>query len=350
MPTLNAAKRLKSRATFREIRPDLFPGPPGRGALTVAKQKPKKSKKPRLPEPQADLAFVDAHCHFLLPLPKRAKKKTALPAPEAQYQAFRAEGGQFLVSSSIELDDIADIRAFNAMHAHAQFMCGWAPQTVTYTKPAKYRRDWSQWVDFVTTHPDEFLAIGEIGLDFHHARTLPKRERQIAELKKILEVTRPLDKPYVLHVRNPTAREHDPQHPDHPFNAPDGANKPLLEVLREFNVEPARVMWHCFSGPPDYGPALAEQGFVLSVPSSAFGRAKWRKNTADVPLDHLVTETDAYYQHPFRFGPVNVPVNVRYALSAIAWTHGCTQQEASVATVRNARAFFGLPAPGTEDE
>ena len=222
------------------------------------------------------------------------------------------------------------------------FTCGWAPQRVTYSDPAIYLEQRKEWERYVLANPEEFLAIGEVGLDFHHANTLQARERQVTELEWVLKLTKPLGKPYVLHVRNASARDLDKERPEHIYNERDGAVNTILELLDKYAIHPERVMWHCFAGPHEHGSHLAEAGFTLSVPSSAFRFKRWRRITADVPLEALVTETDAPYQHPTRLEPVNEPVNVSYAIAAIASTHGVSQQEVAGVTVANARRFFGL--------
>ena len=60
------------------------------------------------------------------------------------------------------------------------------------------------------------------------------------------------------------------------------------------------------------------------------------------PIEYLITETDAYYQHPYKRGPVNVPSNARYSISAIAHSHNLSQNEISEKTVENAIRFFDL--------
>jgi TatD DNase family protein len=222
------------------------------------------------------------------------------------------------------------------------FTCGWAPQTVTYTPKEKYDSEWKKWVDFIQNNQDKYLAIGEIGLDFHHAKTLEKRTKQVEVLKKIFELTKDLGKPYILHVRNAAEHEFDRQNPKHRFNKKDGVNKEILNILKEFKIEPQRVMWHCFSGPEEYGRTLPNQGFIISVPSSAYGFNRWRGVTKFSPLESLVTETDSYYQHPFKRGPLNVPSNVRYSIAAIAFSHNIAQKTVSEKTVGNAIRFFNL--------
>ena len=171
---------------------------------------------------------------------------------------------------------------------------------------------------------------------------LEKRNKQIEELRKIFELTIDLDKPYVLHVRNAAAQEFDRQNPKHRYNQKDGANKEILNILKDFNIKSENVMWHCFSGPDNYGPLLGYKGYILSVPSSAYSNKRWRNATKNVPLKSLVTETDSYYQHPYLRGPVNVPSNVRYTIAALAYSHNTSQKIISEETIKNAIKFYRL--------
>ena len=145
-----------------------------------------------------------------------------------------------------------------------------------------------------------------------------------------------------MHVRNAAEYEFDRKNPKHRFNKRDGANREILSILKEFDISPQKVLWHCFSGPEEYGRTLPNQGFLLSVPSSAFGFERWRKATQLSPLDSLVTETDSYYQHPYKRGPINVPSNARYAIAAIAYSHSISQKLVSEKTIENAKRFFKL--------
>ena len=292
-----------------------------------------------LPEPEEDLHFIDVHCH--LPFP-RPRSNDRLPPDNAQYNQYFEKGGLYLITSTIDLNTLKLSLNFINGKEHMGFTCGWAPQTVTYTPSQKYTKEWKEWSDYVHNNKDNYLAIGEIGLDFHHAIELNKREKQVGELEKIFELTRDLNKPYVLHVRNAAQHEIDKQHPDHHFNKSDGATKEMLRILEKYQIKPEKVMWHCFSGPEIYGSLLSQQGYYLSVPSSAFSNKKWRKFTTNATLESLLTETDSYYQHPYLRGPVNVPSNVKYSIAAIAFAQGISQKEVSDQTVKNAINFFDL--------
>ncbi len=294
--------------------------------------------KTKISEPQENITFIDVHCHLPFPRPKNDR----LPPDLVQYREYFKLGGLFLITCSIDLETLKLILNFIKDKEKMGFSCGWAPQTVTYTSKNHYQKEWVEWADFIKSNSEKYLAIGEIGLDFHHAKTLEKRELQVEEFKNILEITQDIDKPYVLHVRNAANHEKDNKNPDHEFNKEDGANREILRLLKEFNINPKRVMWHCFSGPEEYGTSLPKKGFLLSVPSSAYGFNRWQNVTKDSPIEHLVTETDSYYQHPYLRGPVNVPSNVRYSIAAIAHTHELHQEVVSKRTILNAINFFNL--------
>lgn len=296
-------------------------------------------KKIDIPEPEENLKFIDAHCHLGgLPHPKRDQ----LPSDEQQYQDFFKNGGTYIITSSIDNSTLDLILKFIKGKERMGFTCGWAPQTVTYTPKFQYEREWKKWVDYIEGNQEAYLAIGEIGLDFHHAKTLEKRNKQVTELKKIFELTVNYHRPYVLHVRNAAEHEFDRGNPKHRFNTRDGATKKILNIIKEFNVNPKKVMWHCFSGPQEYGISLPKQGYILSVPSSAYSINKWRRVTKNAPLNSLLTETDSYYQHPYLRGPVNVPLNVKYSIAALAFSHNVPQSIVSERTVENAIRFFDL--------
>ena len=295
-------------------------------------------QKNRIPEPEKGLKFIDVHCHLPFPRPKNDR----LPSDEDQYLNYFKIGGLYLITCSIDMETLMLIRNFIKNKNNIGFTCGWAPQTVTYTPKDHYNKEWKKWIDYTINNSDQYLAIGEIGLDFHHAKTLDKRNKQVEELKKIFKLTKDLDKPYVLHVRNAARNEIDNINPNHEYNKEDGATLEILKILKEYKIDPKEVMWHCFSGPEEYGTILPEQGFTLSVPSSAYSFNRWQKVTKKSPLSSLVTETDSYYQHPYQRGPVNVPSNARYAVAAIAHTHTLPQESVSEKTVENARIFFNL--------
>ncbi len=291
-----------------------------------------------VPEPEAGIPFVDTHNHIA-----DRNFKGSLPSPAKQLSDYRKVGGQFLIVCSIDMESARDGLAFMKGSKDVYFSCGWAPQTVTYTPIDKYEKDFGEWTRFMEANLIQIVAFGEIGLDFHHAKTLEKREQQIEEFDKILSVITPKKKPIVLHVRNAGPGDVDHGHPDHAYNKPEGAVQVVLIKLESHGISPSNVLFHCYSGPASMNDDLVRKGFWFSVPSSAFGIEKWNKVSRTLPLDRLVTETDSPFQHPRSMEPVNMPANARYSIAAIAHAKNMAQEIVAKKTVDNSRTFFHIP-------
>ena len=290
-------------------------------------------------EPEPGIPFADTHCHVPW---TEGKPHPSLPVADKQVADFGAAGGSFLITCSIDLESTIACLEFSRRHDTVHFSCGMAAQTVTYTDATRYRKEYEQWTGLVEKNLDHIIAFGEIGLDFHHAKTLKKREEQVSELERILAFIKPFNKPTVLHVRNAGPGDVDKKDKTHPYNAPDAATKTIVEILDRNGFDPSRVLFHCYSGPVSMNEELVRAGFWFSVPSSAFGFNRWAKVSKTLPLDRLVTETDAPFQHPTKMGPVNVPANARFSVAAIARARGINEHEVGRATVENAKGFFGI--------
>jgi TatD DNase family protein len=288
-------------------------------------------------DPEAGIPFVDTHCHVT-----DRNFKGSLPSPAEQLADYRRASGQFLIVCSIDVESARDSLAFAKANEGVYFTCGWAPQTVAHTTPDKYEVEFAKWLEFLNANADSMAAFGEIGLDFHHAKTLEKRDLQIAEFDKILSIVAQKGKHIVLHVRNAVQVDVDKSHPDHAYNKPDGAVREVLRLLEAHHVPASRVLFHCYSGPASMNDELVRKGFWFSVPSSAFGIEKWNKVSKTLPLDRLMTETDAPFQHPTSMEPINIPANARYAIAAIAHARNLPQAMVAEKTVENARTFFSI--------
>jgi TatD DNase family protein len=297
-------------------------------------------KRLAVPEPESGLAFVDTHCHVPW---DDATFETKLPSPDDQLATFHAAGGLFIITATIDLETSRRALEFRREHEHVHAALGMAPQTITFTPPDEYETKLEAWYSLVDANLDNILTIGEIGVDFHHGKKLDQRERQINEFRGILRHVADLNRPIMLHVRNAGQNDQDFSNPSHVYNNPDRATRTVVDVLGEVGISPHRVLFHCYSGPSSMNDELARAGFWFSVPSSAWGIEKWNRVSKTLPLDHLVTETDAPFQHPWLMEPANEPANARYAVAAIAHARGLTQDEVARATIENAKRFFNLP-------
>ncbi len=288
-------------------------------------------------QPKQNLPLIDCHCHFPLHTPPKQMSESY----EEQYINFFNDNGQYLISS-VEWEEYKYLKKFIENHKKIKLSLGIGPQTVTYSNPEKFEKIFPEFINFLSNNLDSYNVIGEIGLDFHHAKTYKKRVKQIEIFKKIIQKTKNLKKPYSFHVRNPSSNDFDPNSLKPEFNEKDIVNKIILEVMDNENINPNNVMWHCFSGPSEWGQILSDKGYYLSIPSSAYGFKKWRRNIKGIDLTKILTETDAAWQHPYSIGEFNIPNNVKYALAAIAYELNLEQEKIADQVLKNAKIFFDL--------
>ena len=129
------------------------------------------------------IPLIDGHCH----IPWIPRPKGMTQSYEDQIRRFFENNGQYLISCSVDWKSLQLISNFIRKHENIGLTAGWAPQTVTYTESETHEIEFQQWLEFLFSNPDDYLGIGEIGLDFHHAKTIDSRVRQIEIFTNIIE-------------------------------------------------------------------------------------------------------------------------------------------------------------------
>jgi TatD DNase family protein len=174
-------------------------------------------------------------------------------------------------------------------------------------------------------------VVGEIGLDFY--RNLSPRDQQVKVLRRQLKTAKRTGKPVAVHARE--------------------AHGEMMPLLAEWSRamggclpdgRPLGVM-HYFSSDADDARRYADLGFVISVHTSVtHPKATVLRDVArQVPLEHLVIETDSPYGAPQRFrGKRNEPAYVGEAAAAIAELKGVAVEDVAEITSRNALRLLGV--------
>ncbi len=290
-------------------------------------------------KPEEGLPLVDCHAHF----PDRNPYRKLTHSYKSQHEFFfKKHDGKFIITStSVYENEYQYHMDFIEEHPGIYLTMGILSPSDRYGMDDVIAEH-QDVMDFLENRKDDYVAIGEFGLDFHRAKTLSRRKQQIEYFRKVIQETEHLKKPYVLHVRNATQREVDHKNPNHEYNQRDFCNKAVVKILEEEGIGGERIQWHCFSGPQEWGSKLAMKGHYISIPSSAYGFRRWRRNISGVPLNKLLTETDACMQHPFKMGAYNTPANVKYSIAAIAYVNEMEQQEIAEQVLDNAKEFFNL--------
>lgn len=168
------------------------------------------------------------------------------------------------------------------------------------------------------------VAVGETGLDYYWHRTTPEDQQQ--HFRRHIALAKRVGKPLMIHDRD--------------------AHADVLRILREEGA-PEQVVFHAFSGDAAMAAQCVAAGYVLSFPGVVtFGNAPGtRAAAAQVPLEHLLVETDAPFltPHPLRGRP-NAPRLLPLTVRALATAGGHDLDELCAAITANGARIFGLPA------
>jgi TatD DNase family protein len=167
------------------------------------------------------------------------------------------------------------------------------------------------------------VAYGEIGLDYFYEHS-PKSDQK-RKFRDMLREARELDLPVIIHDRD--------------------AHDDALQIISEEWPPDLGGVMHCFSGDDAMAKKLIELGFSLGVAGPVtFPKAEaLREVIRQVPIEHLLIETDAPYlaPQPMR-GKRNEPAFVRYTAEAVARIKGLTADDVARITSFNAMQLFGI--------
>jgi TatD DNase family protein len=165
------------------------------------------------------------------------------------------------------------------------------------------------------------VALGEMGLDYHHHFAPKARQHEVFEFQ--LQLATELARPVVIHCRE--------------------ATDDCLAVMRGFPA--IRAVFHCFTGSPPDARKILDHGYLLGFTGAAtFKKADaLREAVRLTPLDRMVVETDAPYltPEPMRKQKTNEPALVVHVAEVVAREKGVTVAEIERITTENAERFFG---------
>lgn len=167
---------------------------------------------------------------------------------------------------------------------------------------------------------EKFAAIGEIGLDFYWDKTFAEQQIKAFEYQTRLALDYNL--PIIIHTRSST----------------DEAIA-LLKTLQNGNL---KGIFHCFGGTSEQAQQIIDLGFLMGIGGVVtFKKSELPEVLKNVPLSHLVLETDAPYLAPMPFrGKQNQSAYIPYIAEKIAQIKALSIEEVARVTTANAQQLF----------
>lgn len=171
-------------------------------------------------------------------------------------------------------------------------------------------------------HAHNFVAVGEIGMDLYWDKSYQK-EQQEAFARQIgwaLE----FDLPIVIHCRE--------------------AFDEIFEVLEGVNDKRLRGIFHCFTGTLVQARRAIDLNMLLGIGGVVtFRNSGLAETVAQIPLEHLVLETDAPYLAPVPHrGKRNESSYLPLIATTLAETHNVSESEIIKITTVNAKKLFEI--------
>jgi TatD DNase family protein len=195
-------------------------------------------------------------------------------------------------------------------------MMGVHPCYVTdmYAYELKKVEDWWQ--------QRSFVAVGEIGLDYHWDLTYVA-EQKIAFTRQI-ELALHYNKPIVVHSREST--------------------QDCIDIVKPFVAKGLQGVFHCYSGTVEEAQQLVELGFYFGIGGVlTYKKSGLSEIVKALPKELIVLETDAPYLAPVPHrGKRNEPSFTHLVAQHLADIWQCTLAEAELITDQNAKKLFNL--------
>jgi TatD DNase family protein len=168
----------------------------------------------------------------------------------------------------------------------------------------------------------KFYAIGEIGIDLYWDKT-HLEEQKIAFTTQI-QWAKKYKLPIVIHCRD--------------------AFDEIFDVLESQKAPDLFGIFHCFTGTKEQALQAISYNMKLGIGGVVtFKNGKIDQFLHNIPLEHLVLETDAPYLSPVPHrGKRNESAYIPLVAQKLAEIYGLSMDEIAQITTQNSKAVFGI--------
>ncbi|CAN5203547.1 TatD family hydrolase [soil metagenome] len=166
----------------------------------------------------------------------------------------------------------------------------------------------------------KFFAVGETGIDLFWDSSFLNQQKEAFNFQ--IELAKKLDLPIVIHCR-------------------DAFNE-IFEVLESQKDELLYGIFHCFTGNFNQAQKALSFNMKLGIGGVAtFKNGGLDKFLKEIPLQHIVLETDAPYLSPVPYrGKRNESVYLKNVAQKVAEIYGISLDEVASVTTQNSREVF----------
>lgn len=239
---------------------------------------------------------------------------------DAVMQRAIASGVRKMIVPNCAPDTISPLKALAARYPDVVYMAmGLHPTDID---PENWQEDLQIITDELKAASDNYIAIGEIGMDLYWDKSYTDIQMQVFDRQ--LSLAGELRLPVIIHCRE--------------------ALDQTLEVLS--GHPDVRCDFHCFTGNTEDVEAIRRLGdhyFGIGGVVTFRNSSALREALPVIGLDRILLETDAPYLAPVPWrGKRNEPAYIHYTADCVATTMGETVEKICEVTSENAKNLFGL--------
>lgn len=193
--------------------------------------------------------------------------------------------------------------------------------------PTSVKEDWqkqlSHFKEQLKYHPETFIAIGEIGLDFYWDKSFATQ--QLEALRKQFDWAKQMQKPVAIHTR-------------------EAFPEMLTEIQKAQNGSLKGVL-HCFTGTLEEAKKAVDLGFYLGIGGVlTYKKSSLPEIVKHLPVERLILETDAPFLPPVPYrGKRNESAYLFETAVKLAAILEIELDKLAEITTQNANELFNLP-------
>ena len=257
------------------------------------------------------MRLVDSHSHLFL-------EEFQSDLPQVMERA-QAAGVSHIFMPNIDSTTIEPmLRVCSDYKGYCYPMMGLHPTSVN----ADYEKELAVVSEYLVM-PNDYVAIGEIGMDLYWDKTFLNEQLYVFE--KQIEWALEYKLPIVIHSRE--------------------ASDYIYKVMQPYKNTALTGIFHSFTGTSEEAAKLLEfEGFMLGINGVVtFKKSTLPEALLTVPLERIVLETDSPYLTPVpNRGKRNESANVRDTFLKLVEIYQTTPEYLSQATSENALKVFGM--------
>ena len=256
--------------------------------------------------------YFDTHAHYDSGAFNADRKELLASMPQ--------KGVELIVNPGCDLESSRTAVALAEEFPHVYAAVGIHPEDCGGYRP----EDLDAIRALALSHPDQVVAIGEIGLDYYWHKEESEHQRQQEMFRAQMDIAREEKLPFMIHSRD--------------------AAEDTLNIVRDYmKKDMSGGIIHCVTYSKEIAAEYLKMGLYLGIGGVlTFKNAKKLKEVAAMaPLSQIVLETDCPYMSPEPHrGKRNSSLNLPYVAAALAEIKGITPEEVIAVTEENAKKLL----------